>query len=153
MINFFWTYGSYTQNGIKSMNEVTTEHINRWNWLKMDKKNKITCLFWPNLEKELWFLSQNQLKQLDGDKEPENLTYIESQLPIGIIDWPKANDNFNNLKELLNIDNYTYLELKAKCLLLLKPFSRSQQLSKTQLETINYSKLLSTGSEYISEVL
>ena len=119
----------------------------------MDKKNKITCLFWPNLEKELWFLSKNQLKQLDGDKEPENLTYIESQLPIGIIDWPKANDNFNKLKELLNIDNYSYLELKAKCLLLLKPFSRSQQLSKTQLETIDYSKLLSTGSEYISEDL
>ena len=136
------------------MSEVhNTEHINRWNWLKIDKKNKITCLFWQNLDKELWFLSQNQLKQLDGDKEPENLTYIESHLPIGIIDWLKANNNFNKLKELLNFDNYSYLELKAKCLLLLKPLSRSQQLSKTQLETMEYSKLLSTGSEYISEDL
>ena len=77
----------------------------------------------------------------------------ESQLPIGIIDWPKANNNFKKLKETLNIDDYSYVELKDLCLQLLKQFSKSKWVSKIPLETIDYSKLLSTGSGYISEDL
>ena len=152
----------FTREGLKNVEygnafpfeySNTTKQTYSWIWLEMEKQNRITCLFCPSIEKELCFLSQKQLKQLDGNEELENLISKESQLPIGIIDWPKANNNFKKLKETLNIDDYSYVELKDLCLQLLKQFSKSKWVSKIPLETIDYSKLLSTGSGYISEDL
>ena len=60
---------------------------------------------------------------------------------------------FKKLKETLTIDDYSYVELKDLCLQLLKQFIKSKWVSKILLETIDYSKLLSTGSGYISEDL